>query len=504
MQADGRLVEHEQGVHQRGTERGGEVDALHLAAREGARLAVEGQVAEADVGQEPEPRDDLAEQQLGGLVDRGRQRQAVDKAANPVHRQGHELMHRQIAEAPQQGLGLEPRTVAGRALGVAAVARQQHPDVHLVGLGLEPLEEMAHPVPLARPGGFPALPGRVAFQHPVAVFLGQVAEWHVHCHAVLGGHLGHVELALAVALGLPGLDRALGEGLRFVRNDESKVDTDDAAETAAGVAGADRRIEGEEARRGFGVMNVAVGAVQVGTVAPLGLARVAERSHRDPPLSDPQRRFDGLDDAALVGVAEPEAVLHHMQHVAVARVDAGVALALEQRGDLGLGIVGRHRHRKAHHQARIAGIGGTAAKVAVDGFGVVAADRLATATAVQVRGARVEQLEVVGQLSHGADRRARGPHRVGLVDGDRRRDALDAVHRRLVHAVEELPRIGRKGLDVAALSFRVERVEDQRTLARTRDAGHHQQLAQRQFEREVLEIVLACAADADAARVLRG
>ena len=51
VQADRRLVEHEHRVDQRGAERGGEVDALHLAARQGAALAVERQVAEADVAQ---------------------------------------------------------------------------------------------------------------------------------------------------------------------------------------------------------------------------------------------------------------------------------------------------------------------------------------------------------------------------------------------------------------------------------------------------------------------
>ena len=49
MQADRGLIEHEQRVDQRGAERGGQIDALHLAARERARLAVERQIAEADV-----------------------------------------------------------------------------------------------------------------------------------------------------------------------------------------------------------------------------------------------------------------------------------------------------------------------------------------------------------------------------------------------------------------------------------------------------------------------
>jgi imidazole glycerol phosphate synthase subunit HisF len=83
----------------------------------------------------------------------------------------------------------------------------------------------------------------------------------------------------------------------------------------------------------------------------------------------------------------------------------------------------------------------------------------------QAGGAREQQLEVVVELRHRAHRRARGAHRVGLVDGDGRRHAFDCVHRRAVHAVEELARVGAEGLDVTALSFGVQRVEDQRRLA---------------------------------------
>ncbi len=52
MQSDRRLIQHEQGVDQRGAERRGEVDPLHLAAGQGARLAVEIQIAQAHVGQD--------------------------------------------------------------------------------------------------------------------------------------------------------------------------------------------------------------------------------------------------------------------------------------------------------------------------------------------------------------------------------------------------------------------------------------------------------------------
>ncbi len=81
MQADRRLVEHEQRVDQRRAERRRQVDALDLAARERARLPVERQVAEAHADQEAEPRADLAEQLVGGLVERRGQRDALEERA---------------------------------------------------------------------------------------------------------------------------------------------------------------------------------------------------------------------------------------------------------------------------------------------------------------------------------------------------------------------------------------------------------------------------------------
>ena len=156
VQADRRLVEHEQRVHQRGAERGGEVDALHLAAGERARLAIEREVAEPDLAQIAEARADLGEQQLGRLVERRRQgRSASKKSPALVDRQQHQVVDRRsvrAAQAPEQRVGLEPRAVAGRARRVGAVLRQQHADVHLVGLGLEPGEEAPHAVPGAGPG----------------------------------------------------------------------------------------------------------------------------------------------------------------------------------------------------------------------------------------------------------------------------------------------------------------------------------------------------------------
>src|SRR5204863_9741658 len=101
----------------------------------------------------------------------------------------------------------------------------------------------------------------------------------------------------------------------------------------------------------------------------------------------------------------------------------------------------------------------------------------------ELRDARVEQLQVIGELRHRANGRARGAHRIGLIDGDRRRNALYAVDLRLVHPIKELTRVRREGLDVATLPFRVQRVEDERGFAGPRYPGHDDELVEGELER---------------------
>ena len=85
--------------------------------------------------------------------------------------------------------------------------------------------------------------------------------------------------------------------------------------------------------------------------------------------------------------------------------------------------------------------------------------------------------------------------RVLLADGDRRADAVDAIDVGLLHPLEELPRVGRERLDVAALPFRVDGVEGERGLARSADAGEDDQLPRWQGEIDVLQVVRARAAN---------
>ncbi len=72
-----------------------------------------------------------------------------------------------------------------------------------------------------------------------------------------------------------------------------------------------------------------------------------------------------------------------------------------------------------------------------------------------------QQPQVVVDLGDGPDG---GPGVAAgclLVDGDGRRQTFDLIHVRLVHLAQELPGIGRKRLDVAALAFGEDGIERQ-------------------------------------------
>ena len=115
--------------------------------------------------------------------------------------------------------------------------------------------------------------------------------------------------------------------------------------------------------------------------------------------------------------------------------------------------------------------------------------------------ARPEKPHVVVDLRDGAHGRARIAGRGLLLDGDRRGQAVDLIHVRLLHHFQELARIGGEGLHVATLALGVDRVERKRGLARAGEPGEHHQLIARDLDVDVLEIVLARAADGDHAGV---
>jgi len=85
-----------------------------------------------------------------------------------------------------------------------------------------------------------------------------------------------------------------------------------------------------------------------------------------------------------------------------------------------------------------------------------------------------------------------------LLDGDGRAQAFDQVHVGLVHQLQELAGIGGEALHIAALAFGIQRVKRETGLAGPRQTGDHHQPVARDVQVDVLQVVGARAAHADA------
>ena len=160
-----------------------------------------------------------------------------------------------------------------------------------------------------------------------------------------------------------------------------------------------------------------------------------------------QRCFKGFGHSTWVSPCKPQTILNHVEHQrsvtigCFTRMHAGIALCKQMALDFLFAEIARHRDRKADDQSWITG--GMCAfghRLTDAGYGI-ASHRHAAASAMQSTRARKQQLQVIVQLGHRADRGARGAHRIGLVDRNRWWHAIDPVDLRFVHPVEELPRV---------------------------------------------------------------
>ena len=131
-------------------------------------------------------------------------------------------------------------------------------------------------------------------------------------------------------------------------------------------------------------------------------------------------------------------------------------------------------------------------------LGRLLADRRAAAAAMGLAQPRVKQPQVIVDFG---DRGHRAPRIVpagALIDGDRRLQALDEIDVGPLELMEELPGVDRQAFDVLPLPFGIERVEGQGTLARPAGTGDHHQPVAGEVEVDVLQVVHAGAANADA------
>ncbi len=253
--------------------------------------------------------------------------------------------------------------------------------------------------------------------------------------------------------------------------------------------------------RGEGLQDVLAHAGERALVARLLLA--PKRAARLGRSVARVHRHGGL----LIRVQNPIAILlwelpPRLVHV-VAQGDQDVAqiLAMPCRGPRGDGALADAQRVVGHHRAfrhvvdesepvtggarSLSGVGGE-----VLGVQHGAAARICA-------GARVQHAQQVRQGRDAPHRGARTGAAAMLLERDGGREPVDRIDIGHAGLIDETSRIGRDRLEISALRLGVQRTEGQRGLSGAGYAGEHDECVARQVQIDVLQIVLAGAADAD-------
>ena len=227
-----RLVEDVEHADQPGADLGGQPDPLRLTAGERAGRAVQREVVQADVEQEPQPRVDLLEHPLGDHPLPSVELEPAQELRALADRQRRDLGDRAVGERDGQDLGLEPGALAGRARHLAHVALVALAAGVALGLAVPALEERHDALEGRVVAALAAVAvavadvhlGVVAVQDGLLLLLGQLAPRGVEGEpeGVAEGAEQAAEVLDVVAAG-PRLQRALGERLLVVGDDELGV-----------------------------------------------------------------------------------------------------------------------------------------------------------------------------------------------------------------------------------------------------------------------------------------
>ena len=519
VEADGRLVEDVEHAAQRRANLRGQSDALPFAAGQGGRAAAERQVPDADVGQEPQAVLDLAQDAPADQIFAGRQRHGLEHLQRVVEREIHVLGDRAPLQPHAAALGLQ----AGAAARGAGAQRAEALERLLVEpgalveappqVGQDPLEVAPERVgrlpgaPGARAcgiGGAPVAPGLGPLEQQVAGPLGQLAEGGVEVDAVVTAERDERLAHQPRVAGRPRRNRPLRQRARPVGDDAGRVEVVQRPEPLALGARPVRRVEREGARRHLGHADAALDAGQPPREEPV--ARLEAVDDDDVPR-EAERHLHRVRQAALDPGLHQQAIDDHVDRVVAAAVEGDL---LVERPHLSVdprpAEAARAQGRQLLLELPLAPaddrrqdvdplVAGELEDALHDLLERLRGDLPAALVAVRDADAGEEEPEVIVDLGDRADGRARVRGGGLLLDGDRRREAVDEIDVRLLHLLEELARVGRERLDVPPLPLGVDRVEGKGRLPRPRQAGDDHQLVPGQVHVDVLQVVDASAAN---------
>ena len=277
----------------------------------------------------------------------------------------------------------------------------------------------------------------------------------------------------------PRQDDALLDRLFGVAEHQSLVEHRPLTQPRASRAGAVRRVEREMFRRHRVVAfagGLAGQPIRQLALAPLRSIKVGRLVQRDYFTLTPLKTgFNRVSQAAARLIADNEPINHDLDRVRFLRIEfeAGVCLELRQltvdaRADKSLaGQLLQHvaklallflHHRREQHYSRVLR---KREQLLDDVARAQPRNRLATFWAMRLADVGKQQSQIIVNLGRSGDGRTRVPTGRTLLDGDRRREALDVIDVRLLKLIEELPGIRREGLDVLALALGEQRVKRQ-------------------------------------------
>ena len=337
----------------------------------------------------------------------------------------------------------------------------------------------------------------------IANFLQQVCERRCRIESEVFPQAGDgIAHEPSVAL-RPRHDGAVDERLGLIGHDAIRIEVVHGPEPLALGARPVRRVERKRARRHLGHADAALDAGQLAREQPIA---TLERVDDDDVVGERERHLNRFGEPALDaglhdqpidddvdGMVAPPIELDVFVERAERAVDARFRepFLLELR-ELFLELPFAAAHdRRQHVDARILRIQHHHVHDAVERLRRDFAPAL-----VAVRDADVceQETQVVVNFGDGAHRRARVRGGRLLLDGNRRREAVDQIDVGLLHLLEKLARVGRQRLDIAPLPFGVNRVEGKGRLARAREPGNDRELVPRNIDVDIAKVMNARAA----------
>src|SRR5213592_3279490 len=236
MEADGRLIQHVERIYEMRSESVRERDALCLAARQGTRLAVEREIAEAYVVHEADARAQLTQNVVRHVLLERRKLQMLQPDREIGGRQRRRLGDRLARHAHRKRFGLEPGAAASGAGLRELVLPEEHADVLLVALFLEPLEK----------GKDPQVAATRVVQQEVSFARRDVLPRGIEVDAAGTRGLAQQPPASLVAGLGPGIERAIDQRRLGVRDDQRLVVPQHRTEAVARGTRAARVVKGEK------------------------------------------------------------------------------------------------------------------------------------------------------------------------------------------------------------------------------------------------------------------